>query len=144
MPARDEPCLIAFRAVENEKLGIGNYFTIHPDGTHLTQVTHFTDTVISHKVSFSPDGQWVAIGRSGTAGGSDIYIASIDGKQVYPVTQKPDRELTRLGSFTVTSAKRTPANWAEAPSRRRQTEAPGRRAGQGETPSLRFVPVTQS
>ena len=84
--------LIAFRAVQNDESGIGNFFTINPDGTGLSQVTHFADTVISHKVSFSPDGQWIAFARTGTAGGSDLYIASIDGQRIYPVTQTPEVE----------------------------------------------------
>ena len=84
--------LIAFRAVDDEESGIGNIFTIRPDGTHLTQVTHFADAVVSHKVSFSPDGRWIAFARSDTGGTNDIYIASIDGKHVYPVTQTPETE----------------------------------------------------
>ena len=84
--------LIAFRAVDDEESGIGNFFTIRPDGTHLTQVTHFADAVVSHKVSFSPDGRWIAFARSDTGGTNDVYIASIDGKHVYPVTQTPETE----------------------------------------------------
>ncbi len=84
--------LIGFRAVEDEESGVGNIFTIRPDGSELTQLTHFTDTVVSHKVSFSPDGRWIAFGRSGTGGANDIYIASIDGKHVQPVTQTPEEE----------------------------------------------------
>ena len=84
--------LIAFRAVDDEESGIGNFFTIRPDGTHLTQVTHFADTVVSHKVSFSPDGRWIAFARSDSAGANDIYIASIDGKHVYPVIQTHETE----------------------------------------------------
>ena len=44
--------MIVFRAVEDDEAGKGNFYTIHPDGTGLTQVTQFTDTVISHKVAF--------------------------------------------------------------------------------------------
>jgi len=35
--------LIVFRAVADEESGNGNFFTVHPDGTALTQITHFTD-----------------------------------------------------------------------------------------------------
>ena len=84
--------LVAFRAVQDDESGIGNFFTIHPDGSRLQQVTHFTDTVVSHKVSFSPDGQWIAFSRSVPSGGADVYIASVDGKQLHPVTQTPETE----------------------------------------------------
>ena len=50
--------LIAFRAAPEES-GIGNFFTIRPDGSGLTQVTHLKNTVISHQVGFSPDGRWL-------------------------------------------------------------------------------------
>lgn len=51
--------------------GVGDRepFTIHPDGTGLHQVTHFVDTVISHKVGFSPDGKWIVFGKGEPRGG---------------------------------------------------------------------------
>ena len=76
--------LITFRAVADEESGIGNFFTIHPDGTSLTQVTHFTDTVISHKVAFSPDGKWIVFAkkrrRATTTSSSPRLTAPICGR----------------------------------------------------------------
>jgi Tol biopolymer transport system component len=81
--------LIAFRAVADEESGIGNFFTIHPDGTSLTQVTHFTDTVISHKVGFSPDGHWIVFAKETTSGNNDVFIAKVDGTDMRAETNTP-------------------------------------------------------
>lgn len=78
--------LIVFRAVDNEEAGKGNFYTIHPDGTGLTQVTHFTDTVISHKVGFSPDGKWIVFAKDGMGGANDVFIAHTDGSDMSSVT----------------------------------------------------------
>ena len=82
-PATD---LIVFRGVTDEESGVGNFFTIHPDGTALTQITEFTNTVISHKVGFSPDGLWVVFAKTATNGRNDVFIAKADGSSVRPVT----------------------------------------------------------
>ena len=65
---------------------MGNFFTIHPDGTALTQITDFTDTVISHKIGFSPDGLWIVFAKTATNGRGDVFIAKADGSGVRPVT----------------------------------------------------------
>ncbi len=78
--------LIVFRAVADEESGKGNFFTIRPDGTGLTQVTRFVDTGISHKVGLSPDGQWIVFGKPGANGNGSIFIARIDGTNLLPVT----------------------------------------------------------
>ncbi|MEO5661888.1 MAG: hypothetical protein ABIR39_01275 [Nocardioides sp.] len=81
---------IVFRAVEDEETGIGNFFSMHPDGSGLTQLTHFEDTVISHKVKFSPDGRWIVFARTGVEGENDVYLAAADGTHVHPVTSTPE------------------------------------------------------
>ena len=78
--------LIVFRAVVDEESGIGNFFTIRPDGTGLTQITHFHQTVVSHKVTFSPDGSWVAFGKGNGIQG-DVYVARSDGSSLRRVTK---------------------------------------------------------
>ena len=78
--------LIVFRAVQDEESGIGNFFTIHPDGTGLTQVTHFTAAVISHKVGFSPDGRWIVFGERTEGAANDLFVSKIDGTAIQPVT----------------------------------------------------------
>jgi len=78
---------IVFRKVADEEAGVGNFFTIRPDGTTLTQITDFTDTVISHKVGFSSDGLWVVFAKTATNGLNDVFIAKSDGSDVQPVTK---------------------------------------------------------
>jgi Tol biopolymer transport system component len=84
--------LIAFRAVLNDESGVGNFFTIHPDGTALTQITHFTGTVISHKIGFSPDGSWIVFAKAAANGANDVYTARADGTDVQRVTDNPQAD----------------------------------------------------
>jgi Tol biopolymer transport system component len=73
--------LIAFRSAPEES-GIGNVFSIRPDGSGLTQVTHLHDTLISHQVGFSPDGRWLLFSqRTGTHSG-DLSVVAIDGSRM--------------------------------------------------------------
>ncbi len=81
--------LIVFRAVQDEESGIGNFYTIHPDGTGVHQVTHFTDETISHKVGFSPDGKWIVFGKYVDGGSADVFLCKIDGTELHPVTRTP-------------------------------------------------------
>jgi len=80
--------LIVFRAVADEEAGTGNFFTIHPDGTRLTQITHFENTVISHKVGFSPDDGWIVFGKAAD-GHVHVFIARVDGTDETPLTTGP-------------------------------------------------------
>ena len=80
---------IVFRAVDDEESGIGNFYTIRPDGTGLNKITHFTNTVISHKVGFSPDGKWIVFAKEATNGVNDIFIARASGAHVSAVTNTP-------------------------------------------------------
>ncbi len=80
--------LIVFRVAPNEESGVGNFYTMRPDGTELTQVTKFTGTVVSHKVGFSPDGTWIVFGAASKDGVVRVNLASIDGTRT--VTLIPD------------------------------------------------------
>jgi len=81
--------LIVFRAVASEDSGVGNFFTIRPDGTGLTQLTHFSGQVISHQVGFSPDGRWIVFGKQDSNGVNDVFTAKADGTDVRHVTTTP-------------------------------------------------------
>lgn len=83
---------IAFRAVDDEEAGKGNFFTIKPDGTGLAQVTHFTDTVISHKVSFSPDGRRLVFAKETDGGKNDLFTIRVDGSDLRAVTKTPEAD----------------------------------------------------
>lgn len=80
--------LIAFRAVASEEAGIGNFFTIKPDGSGLTQVTHFDGTVISKKVSFSPDGQTLVFAKH-EPGADGLFTVGVDGKHLRQLEGTP-------------------------------------------------------
>jgi Tol biopolymer transport system component len=88
--------LIVFRAVRSgmdEESGVGNFFTIRPDGTGLTQITHFANTVIGHRVSFSPDGQWIVFPKHSTLDpNAEIFVAKTDGRSLQRVTKTPQSE----------------------------------------------------
>jgi Tol biopolymer transport system component len=71
--------LILFRVAPNEESGVGNFFTIHPDGTGQNQATNFTGTEISHKAGFSPDGKWIVYGAAGKDGVVRVNLARSDG-----------------------------------------------------------------
>lgn len=71
--------LIAFRAVRDEKSGIGNFFTISPNGGAPRQVTRLEETVISHKVSFSPDGKRIIFAKAVDGGANDLFTIALDG-----------------------------------------------------------------
>jgi Tol biopolymer transport system component len=84
--------LIAFRAVNDEELGIGNFYTIHPDGSSVTQVTQFTGITISYKVSFSPDGQRIIFARHDGVGPSALFTIGIDGTNLQRVGNSPESD----------------------------------------------------
>lgn len=70
---------IIFRVAINEESGIGNFFTVQPDGSGLTQVTHLKEAVVSHKVGFSPDGDWIVYGATDSRGITHIKLSKTDG-----------------------------------------------------------------
>ena len=84
--------LIVFRAVVNDESGVGNFFTIRPDGTALKQVTHFSDTVISHKVGFSPDGHRIVFAKAAANGHNDVFTAKLNGSDMQRVTHTPQAD----------------------------------------------------
>lgn len=84
--------LILFRAVASEDNGVGNLFTIRPDGSGLRQVTRFTGQGISHNVSFSPDGTWVTSSTGLGDGPADIFVEKLDGSQFRFVLHTPEPE----------------------------------------------------
>jgi Tol biopolymer transport system component len=78
--------LIAYRSAPEES-GIGNFFTIRPDGSGLTQVTHLQDTVISHQIGFSPDGRWLVFSMAPAGGTNQLTVAAVDGSSLREVTK---------------------------------------------------------
>jgi Tol biopolymer transport system component len=68
-----------------------NLYTIRPDGTGLTRLTHAHDGSTQYlSASFSPDGKWIAFGRTpgaGSARNADVYVMHSDGSHPTDVTR---------------------------------------------------------
>jgi Tol biopolymer transport system component len=75
-----------------------NLFTIHPDGTGLQQLTHYTGLTRVEVGSFSPDGQSIVfsmvVGAVNPPGSSlpDVFVMTADGTDIHPVTRTRNSE----------------------------------------------------
>ncbi|MFL6174494.1 MAG: TolB family protein [Marmoricola sp.] len=78
--------LIVFRAVRDEESGIGNFFTISSKGGEPHQVTRLQETVISHQVSFSPDGKRIVFAKAVDGRANDLFTIALDGSDERRVT----------------------------------------------------------
>jgi TolB protein len=78
--------LIVFRApshgFENSQV-----YVIRPDGTGLRQLTHFRPGTSVLSYSFSPDGKWITLSKSGRGGEPDIFVMRANGTDIRPVTR---------------------------------------------------------
>lgn len=77
--------LIVFRSAPDEESGVGNFFTIKPDGTSLHQVTHLEGVTVSHKVSFSPDGRVIVFGRADKDGTVQLATQGVTSGALLPL-----------------------------------------------------------
>ena len=84
--------VIVFRAVVDDESGIGNFFSMSPQGGSPTPVTHFTDTVISHKIGFSPDGRRIVFSTAKGGGANDLFTADLDGSHLQRLTHTPQAD----------------------------------------------------
>jgi TolB protein len=70
-----------------------NVFTVRPDGSHLTQVTHDEGGAVNAaNAAWSPNGKkivFVQVPGSGPFGYSDIFTMSADGSDIRQVTTSP-------------------------------------------------------
>jgi TolB protein len=70
----------------------GDYYTMRPDGSGLTQLTHFPAKATTGAAHFSPDGQQIVFATNGVGGVDDVYTMRADGTAITPVTQTPTWE----------------------------------------------------
>lgn len=84
--------LIAFRAVIDEDSGVGNIYTMKPDGSAVRQVTHLGGLKVSHVVGFSPDGQWLSSSSGPADGTQDMFLVKTDGTQFRYIDRTPLEE----------------------------------------------------
>jgi Tol biopolymer transport system component len=79
---------ILFRAPEHFFAG-SNLWTVRPDGTGLKQLTHFRSTIEVLSASYSPDGKWIVLSRTGRAGQPDLFAIRPDGTGLRQITRTP-------------------------------------------------------
>jgi TolB protein len=64
------------------------FYTVRPDGTGMTQISHFR---FSHRrlfsATFSPDGRQIVFAKADRKGRGDIWIMNADGSDPRPVLQ---------------------------------------------------------
>jgi Tol biopolymer transport system component len=65
----------------------GDYFTIHPDGTHRRKLTNFPAGSNTGNARWSPDGKWIVFANTGTAGTDDLYTMRANGSHITPLTR---------------------------------------------------------
>jgi Tol biopolymer transport system component len=83
---------IVFTSNENGPESVSaNLYTVRPDGTGLTQLTHARGGTVNYlSASFSPDGAWLTFARTpgtGREGNADVFVMRADGTDPHPVTR---------------------------------------------------------
>ena len=77
---------ILFRSkvdVDDER---SQYYTVRPDGTGLTQISHFAfERRRLFSATFSPDGQQIVFAKADAKGRGDVWIMNADGSNLHSV-----------------------------------------------------------
>lgn len=79
--------LLLFRSHGESATEQSQLYVARPDGTGLKQITHFKPGTTVTSASFSPDGKWITLGRSGVAGQADVFVMRVDGTGIRPLTR---------------------------------------------------------
>ena len=77
---------ILFRSYEHDETKQSDYWTVHPNGKDLTQLTHYKQGTLVLSTSYSPDGKWIVNATNGVEGNADIFVMRADGTGNTPVT----------------------------------------------------------
>jgi TolB protein len=79
---------ILFRSFDGqEDTKQSDYWTVHPDGSALTQLTHFPEGTLVLSASYSLDGGSIVHATDGVDGNADIFVMRADGSGNRPVTR---------------------------------------------------------
>jgi TolB protein len=73
--------------IEQDETKQSDYWTVRPDGTDLTQLTHFRQPTLVLSTSYSPDGKWIVYGTDGVDANADVFVMRADGTDCRPVTR---------------------------------------------------------
>ena len=77
---------ILFRSPTDEFAG-SNLYTVRPDGTGLKQLTHFPPATEVLSASYSPDGKWIVLSKTGRTGLPDLFAVGPDGTGLRQITR---------------------------------------------------------
>ena len=79
---------VLFRSFEGDDSKQSDYWTVHADGSHLKQLTHFKPGTLVLSASYSPDGNWIVYASDGEGGNADLFVMRADGKGGRPLIRK--------------------------------------------------------
>jgi TolB protein len=65
----------------------GDYFTIHPDGSHRRKLTSFPTGSNLGSARWSPDGKWIVFANTGVGGSDDLFVMRADGSNISQLTR---------------------------------------------------------
>jgi TolB protein len=84
---------IVFQSFVEDPPHQSQIFLIHPDGTGLEQLTHFSNGTHVASSAFAPDGTSIVFSKGPEGGNIDLYVMRLDGTHVQRVTRSKLWEL---------------------------------------------------
>jgi TolB protein len=78
---------ILFRSYDHDDSRQSDFWTVHPDGSGLAQLTHVKPGTLVRSASYSPNGKWIVHATDGVDGNADIFVMRADGTSNQPVTR---------------------------------------------------------
>jgi Tol biopolymer transport system component len=80
---------LLFRSKEGVDEHHSQYFTVRPDGSDLTQLTHFPAGTKIFSATWSPDGTQIVFAKGDARESGDIWVMNADGTNQHPILQVP-------------------------------------------------------
>ena len=88
---------VLFRSYEHDETQQSDYWTVRPDGSDLSQLTHYesvrrqpgetVERTLVLSASYSPDGEWIVHATNGVDDNADVFVMRADGTGNQPVTR---------------------------------------------------------